>query len=226
MKNTTVYIVRHGQTNANVTRTIQGQLVDEPLNAAGLRQAEAVADRFEGVHLDMLFSSPLPRARQTARAIRQRNPEVDYRELSGLMEMRWGIPEGQSFGDVNKDLFDRLEMDWAAGWFDESVEGGESIRDVQQRAISSFDEIIQAGRGKTVAVITHGRLIRVLLSSKLPGVSDRRYPPNALTRMDELMHDNTAVSRIEVSDDAIVPLYLRDVSHLHKKSPSQVMRFV
>ena len=206
LSSTTIYIIRHGQTQANVTRMIQGQLIDEPLNAAGLSQVEAVGRRLSDIELDRIYSSPLRRARQTAAAIRSFMPDVPYIELADLMEMGWGVLEGQSFIGDNESYFARLEKEWSAGHFDESVEKGESINDVLKRAVRAFDFVIADSIGESVAVVTHGRLIRVLLSTYLSGYS--------MTRMDDLLHTNTAVSKLTIQGKEVTAEYLRDTSHI------------
>ena len=202
----TIYIVRHGQTNANITRTIQGQLIDEPLNATGLLQADAIGQRFHEIHVDAIYSSPLRRARQTADAIRALKPSVPYFEMSELMEMAWGILEGGKFIGENQRYFDRMEKEWRSGRYDDKVEGGESINDVLSRAKSAFNVLRQESEDKTVVVVTHGRFIRVLLATILDGYS--------LTRMDDLLHKNTAVSKLRLLGKDVYADYLQDIDHL------------
>ena len=202
----TIYIVRHGQTEANITRIIQGQLIDGPLNERGVAQAEAVGKRFQKIHVDAVYSSPLRRARQTAAAIRSNITDAPYTELPDLMEMAWGVLEGQKFTGENKQFFDRLEEDWRQGRFDESVEEGESINDVLERAIRVFDQLRVEADGKTIVVVTHGRFIRVLLSTILEGYS--------LEQMGPLLHKNTAVSKLRLLGKEVHADYLQDIDHL------------
>jgi broad specificity phosphatase PhoE len=69
-----LHLVRHGETDHNVARRIQGPLLDDPLNARGAQQAEALARRFaaereKGLRLAAVYSSPLKRAWMTAEAV-------------------------------------------------------------------------------------------------------------------------------------------------------------
>lgn len=205
---TTLYIIRHGQTDANVNRMIQGQVVNEPLNRIGLAQADALARRFSDVRFDTIYCSPLQRTRDTAAALRRVHPDVPYVELPELMEMGWGVLEGEFFIGDNQAFFERLQVDWRNGLYDESVDGGESINDVLLRAKKSYSMITEQSAGKTVAVVTHGRFIRVLLSTILEGYS--------LQQMDEFLHKNTAVSKITVNAEGVSPAYLKCLEHLEE----------
>lgn len=203
---TTLYIIRHGQTDANAGRVIQGQLVDGPLNETGREQAVAVANRLSSETIDTIYCSTLRRARETAAAVRGHHPRANYVEFPELMEMCWGVMEGQSFSNENRLFFERMKADWDTGLYDESVDGGESINDVLKRANYSFEQISRQSEGKTAAVVTHGRFIRVLLGSILNDYS--------LQRMDELMHDNTAVSKLTITAKGVAPEFLMCTQHL------------
>jgi 2,3-bisphosphoglycerate-dependent phosphoglycerate mutase len=85
-----IYVARHGQTDWNVARRLQGA-TDVPLNETGRRQAEALADRLAGVRLDRIYSSALQRSRQTAEAFTGRAP---LEALPGLNEQSLGAFEG------------------------------------------------------------------------------------------------------------------------------------
>ena len=204
---TIIYIVRHGQTNANVNLTIQGQLVNESLNEQGRRQSLAMAERLSDLKLDTIYCSPLKRTRETAAALRKHHTAVPYVELPDLMEMCWGVLEGQSFRGANEVFFNRMRSDWANGDYEESVEGGESIADVHRRAKRSFERIRQESNGRTVAIVTHGRFIRVLLSTILDNYS--------LLDMDSFLHKNTAISKLKIDPDGIHPEFLCCASHIN-----------
>ena len=85
---TTLFLIRHGQTDANVNHMIQGQLIDEPLNDTGRAEALAVGRFFKDVHLDRIYSSPLRRARETAVAIHKYHRNVDMQFLPELKDRK------------------------------------------------------------------------------------------------------------------------------------------
>jgi len=94
MPATTLYFVRHGETDYNRNSIVQGRGVDAPLNERGRRQAEALARRFAAVPLDAIYASPLRRALETAEAVRRYHPDVPFFQVVDLEEMDWGELEG------------------------------------------------------------------------------------------------------------------------------------
>src|SRR5690606_28201169 len=84
---TTLYLVRHGETDYNRASIMQGRRVDARLNAVGRAQAAALARRFARAPLDAIYTSTLARARETALAVAAVQPEATFVELSDLEEM-------------------------------------------------------------------------------------------------------------------------------------------
>ncbi len=158
---TTFYILRHGQTQWNVEKRIQGQ-GDSPLTDEGLLQAASAAQRLKGVHFDKAFSSDLLRAKRTAEIIAAEHKlEVEATRL--LRERSWGIFEGKSqevfvkFNDYIKTLKDEEKHRYKA---DESVESDE---DIAIRMLTFLRETALAYPGKTILVVSHGGIMRSLL---------------------------------------------------------------
>jgi broad specificity phosphatase PhoE len=203
---TTIYFVRHGETSENARQIVQGQVIDSPLNERGFTQVEAVGRRLANVALDCVYASTLLRARQTADAMRVHHPGVPLVLLPGLMEMSFGVLEGQSYAGENTTFFKWLGSRWAEGQFGDRVDGGESVIDVRDRAIATLDHIVARSSGKSVAVVTHGRFLRILLATILDDYS--------LDVMDELLHTNTAVSEIVHRDGGFVAKYVASDEHV------------
>lgn len=187
MSETTLYFVRHGETEYNRRRIMQGRRIDCSLNETGRAQAEALAARFADVHLDAIYSSALARAVETAGCVAAHHPGVPRVRLPGLDEMCWGIYEGEARSERLQRMLDEMYAHWDRGAYDVRVEEGESIHDVRDRSLEAVDEILSAQQGNTVLVVSHGRLLRVLLASILEG---------GLERMDDFHHANTCVNVI------------------------------
>ena len=206
---TVVHLIRHGETDANRARRVQGRGVDLPLNATGQAQADALAASLVDVPFTAVFASPLVRARQTAEAIaapRGLTVETD----ADLEEIGWGVIEGDDDTDVTAAAFARLYKAWGDGDFDVRVEGGESVREVQTRVLGAWDRLVERHRGGTVAVVSHGRTIRVLLASVL-----HRDVDEPLARMHDYGHANTSRNVLVVNDDGrVVADRLNCTSHL------------
>ena len=189
---TTLYLVRHGETEHNRRGIIQGGGVDSELNAAGRAQAKALAQRLRSVSIDTLYASPLQRAKQTADILARPHDPLSRTYLRDLSEMDWGVFEGEPPSEERDEAMGTLKSAWREGAYDRTVDGGESIRDVQERAQRAIRHILARDAGRTVLVVTHGRYLRVLLATILDDYG--------LEHMQELGHSNTCVNRVVVDD--------------------------
>lgn len=205
MQETTLYFVRHGETEYNRQRIMQGRRIDSSLNEAGRRQAEALAKRFSDVPLDAIYTSSLRRTIETARPICTIHDGVDLRHLADLDEMSWGIHEGTPWCDQLQAMLDEMYGRWDRGEWDYRVQSGESILDVQKRGVRAIKQIVQEHAGDTVLVVTHGRFLRVILSTIL------EY---GLERMNDIDHANTGVNIITYCNGTYSSSLLNCTAHL------------
>lgn len=137
-----IYIVRHGETDWNIEGRYGGR-VDVPLNEKGLEQAKTTALKLQNIRFDLVFSSPLKRAYDTAKIITNNNIIIDNRLIerdNGDMEgkLKKDIPEKIDFNDPNEKRYNI-----------------ESIVDFRNRINSFFDEITTKYKGKNILVVTH-----------------------------------------------------------------------
>ena len=158
-------VVRHGQSEANAKRVLQGHM-DSPLSNYGRLQARELAQRMISTGnnvFDLMYSSDLSRASETAKIISQilKIDKITYLPL--LRELNLGIYEGLSLDEVNKrGLLVNLQNDYS-----KQAPGGESISSMIQR-INSFLEIINIPTPQPLSllVITHGgtlyHILRIL----------------------------------------------------------------
>jgi broad specificity phosphatase PhoE len=203
---TLFYFVRHGETEYNRKRIVQGRGIDSVLNETGETQAEALARRLASVPFDAIYTSTLQRALQTTQILARSHPEVPVAHLEDLEEMAWGVYEGAPPSADREEELQAIKRRWRHGAFDEPIEGGESVRDVQRRALRAVDHIMEQQRGQTVLVVTHGRFLRVVLASLLDEYG--------LKRMHELPHSNTAVNRLVGRADTFEADLLNCTAHL------------
>ena len=207
---TVFYFVRHGETDYNRDRIVQGRRINSVLNATGRAQAAAVAKRLAPLDLDAIYTSTLDRAVETASAIAGRHADVPVHRLADLEEMSWGIYEGEPPSAHIQEAFEEMYSRWGAGDYAYRVDEGESILDVQARALRAMDVILsrhaKQKRAQTVVVVAHGRLLRVLLASLLTTFG--------LERMHELRHANTCVNRLVYRDGAYEADLLNCTAHL------------
>lgn len=204
---TKLYFIRHGETDFNRLNIVQGRRINAALNAFGMTQARLLGSSLRTAGLNALYSSPLLRATQTADAVAEHYPGIERHTDPDLEEMSWGILEGAAFSSFSRKAFREFYRHWGRQEFDFAMEGGESVLDVAGRALSAYHRILEAHKDQTVAIVTHGRWLRVLLASILPEYG--------LARMNDIHHHNTAVNKIEVdASGRATACYLNDISHL------------
>jgi broad specificity phosphatase PhoE len=159
---TTLGLLRHGQTDWNIDYRLQG-VTDIPLNATGIQQAQAAARALAEQQWDVLLSSPLTRALETAKIVATAHawPEESIQIDDLLLERSFGEAEGM------------IHADWKATFGDRHVPGSESRAELNQRTRALLDAIAVQFAGKRVLAVSHGALIREVLGI----VSDGAVPP-------------------------------------------------
>lgn len=176
---TRLCIIRHGETDWNAEKRIQGHL-DIPLNHAGLRQAHAIADSLAESPFRVIYSSDLRRAWQTAKIAAARL-EVPVRPHDGLRERHSGVLEGRTVEELAKEhpeaharFLDR-NPDYGFG-------EGESMRVFSARVVAAMEALVSSHAGETVLLVTHGGVLDVVFRIATGRSLDapRDYPmPNA-----------------------------------------------
>ncbi len=155
-------LIRHGATEWNAERRIQGRS-DPPLSAAGRRAVEAwrLPEEMRGANgaAWTWLTSPLARARQTADLLRPGPEPAPVRPVPALIEMHWGAWEGRRLDELRAEGGPAMAEAEARG-LDFRPPGGESPRVVQRRLLPLLESLAAAGR-PTIAV-SHKGVIRAL----------------------------------------------------------------
>jgi alpha-ribazole phosphatase len=168
---TQLLLARHGETAWNAARRYQGQ-TDIPLNETGRQQADALAQRLSAEEISAIYASDLQRAWQTAAAI------ASFHNLSiqadpRLREIKFGDWEGLTSEDIKGQDPESLTA-WYADPLHASPPGGETLDQVARRARATLTEITTHHPDKTVLIVAHGGILRVLLCLALE-VSPQSY---------------------------------------------------
>lgn len=176
-----IWITRHGQTNLNRRKLMQG-LTDEPLNETGLAQARVAREQLQGMTFDAVYASPLNRAITTASLIGGVDPsrvQVDPR----LIEVDFGRYEQQPYARMGL----AMTLYWALPEIFPAPKSVEPIASMVARSSSFLRELEQKDY-ENVLVVCHGGIIRALcgyLEDRPKGIRWRPKPKNCEIRVYE-----------------------------------------
>ena len=164
-----IILVRHGETEWNRLHLFQGRS-DIPLNPKGHEQAQALASALKDEAINAIYSSPLQRALETAHHIGTLHPMAPLIKEPGLMEMDLGEFDGIQAQDWAKQYQD-FRKTWEKNPATLPMPGGESLENVQQRAVAVLEKISRSHPSEsTLLVCSHNFVIVSLLcfASKIP----------------------------------------------------------
>lgn len=156
-----IYLVRHGQTQWNLEKRLQGA-TDNVLNETGRRQAAELAQRLAGVPFDHIYSSGLRRAQETATAIAGATPVT---ALPALNERSFGKFEGIFEDQRDAALF--AEFGKRSTVLDDSLDGGESLQSQADRVMTAVRQITARHTTGSIAIVAHGGVNPLVLAALL-----------------------------------------------------------
>jgi broad specificity phosphatase PhoE len=186
---TTILLARHGETDWNAERRWQGH-ADEPLNDTGRAQARELAAALTGRRIDVVYSSDLARAHETAEIVAShlglpvetdvRLREVDVGDWSGRRHPEVEVEEPEAF------------TRWQAGG--KGWNGGESYEEMGERVVAAVLDLARRHPGETVLIVSHGGSIRACRASA-----------SGMTYADHRVHERDSLRNCDV-----VELHFRD----------------
>ena len=212
-----VYLVRHGETEWNVARRIQGQS-DSPLTANGVRQAQQVAEKVKSAGITHIISSDLGRTRQTAEIIAQACG-CEVITDSRLRELNMGVLEQREIVTLKTQ-----EEAWRKSLIDGTPDGripqGESMAELASRMQAALNQCLDLPENSRPLLVSHGIALGCLLSTVLglPAYAERR-----------LRLRNCSISRVDYQNspwlaNGWVIETAGDVSHLTDTALDEVQR--
>lgn len=160
-----LYIIRHGETDWNVQHKNQG-VTDIPLNENGRRLAKITGDALKSVRFDLIISSPLSRAVETARII-TKGTNIPLYEDDRIMEIDWGKWEGLNSRDQSIEAMQyQLRLYFEKPWEFSGAPDGENMYQVYQRVSQFCSELSRDKKmkDKTVLLSTHGTIVRHIMN--------------------------------------------------------------
>lgn len=194
-----IYLVRHGETDWNNKFLFQGQ-TDIPLNKTGLTQARSIAKEFKHRTIDAIISSDLERAYQTA---------YEIKKLSGLkkkIDTMKNLRE-RDYGNLEGTTYDRYHSQ-NKGFT------GEKDPEFFKRINTAFKQIVKKYKGKDVVVVSHGGVVRQIVSYVL-GLKDYKRLRIYNASLSEVFYDSKR--------DAFFLLLLNSVYHLPIKERNKIL---
>lgn len=177
-------LVRHGQTDSNKNKKYLGW-TDVELNKCGIDQAQQVRDKLKYVDFDIVISSPLKRASETAKIISE---NIIYD--SELKEINFGLWDNLSFEEI-KEKYPKEHELWMKDWKRFIFPEGESALDMHKRAVNFINKIYKKQEG-TILIVTHAGLIRSIIAHLL-GMG--------MEGAGRFYIDNGSITVIEIIDD-------------------------
>jgi probable phosphoglycerate mutase len=203
---TRILLVRHGETDFNLTHRFQGR-IDRPLNKEGKNQAQALALALKDEPLTAIYSSPLIRAMETARSIKAFHPSTPLFKEEGLTEMDLGEFDGMQAGDWGSQ-HQEFYKTWRTTPSRLKMPGGESLREVQIRAIDTLERITKLySPGSTLLLCSHNFVNRTIICHAL-GLP--------LDRFRDFQQDAAALNVLYKREGQLLAEVVNDVSHLNK----------
>lgn len=152
---TTFLLIRHGHT-ALVGKALAGRQAGVPLDEAGLAEAQSLVTRLSGTPVDVIYSSPLDRALQTAQPLAS-SRKLTVIPRARLAEIDFGTWTGKTLEELATDpLWNRFNAFRSSS----RCPNGESMIDLQLRMVAELEELRAAHPDSTVALFSHGELIR------------------------------------------------------------------
>ena len=207
---TRLLIVRHGQTDWNSSGRFQGQ-TDIPLNPAGLKQAQAIAERLAFETPAAIYASDLQRAWQTAEIIHSAMPPERRCPLiadSRLREMCFGKWEGLTYSEIQARQ-PRLLQRWESDLEHTAPPDGETLLGMAERVQAAYDSILATHPETSVVVVAHGGPLQMLIARALGMPAGRFW---------QVHLSNASLSLLNVYPEGAIVNLLNSADHLTEQA--------
>ena len=197
-----LYIVRHGETEFNVQKRMQGR-IDSPLTQRGIENAIALGKHLKDVKFDRVYSSPSPRTIRTAELIMgDKNTPIETE--NELREMNLADWEGKTKGELEAQYPEVYDIFWNSPQLFKPLEG-ESFYQVQDRVIAILNRIIENNEGN-ILIVTHSVVIKTIVAHFKKYSMEKLWAP-------PLIHD-TSVTLLSTEKGQGKIEIVGDISHI------------
>lgn len=162
MKQTIIYLIRHGQTEWNLEERMQGHK-DSPLTKVGIIQAKKLHESLINKKIHSIYSSESKRAYDTAKII-QGNRNIPFHVCKELKEINMGKWEGMKQADIITQYPNAWNYFWNNPEKYTAIGEGESYEKFKNRVIPTLNNIISSNQGKNIMIVTHRITIKIIMS--------------------------------------------------------------
>ena len=202
-----LFLVRHAESEGNSKNIMQGR-IDYPLSREGIKQANLLSERLKDYTIDIIYTSSLKRALQTAEAIGKYHPETPLIVLDELKEVHIGLFTGltwseaeKKYPDVVKEFLLKRDLSF--------VPGAESPEDINSRIEICLNTILtNRDTAKRILLISHGSFLQRMLK-KILGVSDNNFITFTFS--------NTSINELSITDVTRIKK-INCTAHLHSET--------
>ena len=199
-----LFLVRHGNTRLNSAERFWGQ-TDVELGDDGIRQAERLRDRLASEKIDIIYSSNLCRATETARIIAS-NHQTDIIICAELREVNFGKLEGLTFKEVSQ-LHPAVYEAWVKNSLTLKYPGGESVAHLNNRVTNFLERLKKHTPEETILIVAHSAPLRMLICHLL-GIGIQHWR--------QLRLELASLSILETYPQGAILNLLNDTSHLEQ----------
>ncbi|CAM2363310.1 histidine phosphatase family protein [Listeria seeligeri] len=205
----TIYFVRHGKTEWNMTGQMQGW-GDSPLVAEGIAGAKAVGEVLKDTQIDAVYTSTSKRTKDTAAYILA-DRDIEIRALEELKEMNFGTWEGVTVTEIDeKHPEERAKILHSPATYKAEVNGGETYYELAERLLQGVQKIVSETKSGNILVVSHGMSLTLLLYLLQGGTVEdhRKEAPRIL---------NTSISVVDYENGEFTLRKLNEIGHLDLK---------
>lgn len=197
---TKILLIRHALTDS-VGKCLSGRTPGVHLNEEGKKQAINLANRLEYIPIDLMYSSPLERARETAHPIAETH-NLLYEVSDHFLEIDFGDWTNCNIEGLRNDNQFRLFNSYRSIT---RIPGGETMHEAQMRIVRGIEFVREQNPEKTVAIVSHADMIRAAITM---------YTGIHLDMMNRIEISPASVSILEMFEDTTRLLLLNDTGHL------------
>ncbi|GCE50941.1 putative phosphoglycerate mutase [Thermosporothrix hazakensis] len=174
---TTLYITRHGETQWNIERRLQGWQ-DSPLTALGVCQAQWLGEALREVAFTAIYTSPSQRTRTTAELIGAHH-SCDIIPHDALRELYMGDWEGKTREELQQREPEIFAAFWSRPHLYRPVNGSESFYDLRERVLPFLQSVLEKQKGETLLLVTHAATLKTIMAFFDERPMERLWEPPA-----------------------------------------------